>query len=93
MDFSIPCSIKRLPAERQVAAAARAVEVNPVNAPATAALRQADPAAVDITPAPRRVDEQILGSQGSPIDGRIHGQSSRRSEGPHPVSYERRQLL
>jgi hypothetical protein len=46
MDFSIPCSIKRLPAERQVAAAARAVEINPVNAPAAAALRQADPAAV-----------------------------------------------
>jgi hypothetical protein len=46
MENSIPCSIKLLPAEHLVAAAAQATKINPMNAPAVQTLRQADPTAV-----------------------------------------------
>jgi hypothetical protein len=46
MDYSIPCSIKRVPEELRIAAAAKATEINPINAPAMDALRHADPTAI-----------------------------------------------
>jgi hypothetical protein len=46
MDYSIPCSIKLLPEELRIAAAAKATEINPINAPAMDALRHVDPTAI-----------------------------------------------
>src|SRR5437763_1367482 len=89
MENSIPCSIRLLPSEHLVSAAAKATEINPMNAPAVHALLQVDPTCHHITPPPRPPYDKILGNRGRQTNRWIHGQSSRRSEGAHRFPYER----